>query len=163
MINNAAGYRVAPVTAEMLRPIAAMEQASFSDPWSPDSFTTLLKEPAVFFAAASEQGATDVLGYVVAWFAADEGEIANIAVQPAHRRRGVAASLLDATIVEGGRRGVSTFYLEVRESNVAARALYDSRQFEAIGRRRNYYRKPVEDAIVLRRVIEPATIQPANG
>jgi ribosomal-protein-alanine N-acetyltransferase len=87
----------------------------------------------------------------VAWFAADEGEIANLAVREPTRRRGIGAALLDAALAEGTRRGAANMYLEVRESNEAARRLYASRGFEEIGRRRRYYRHPVEDAIVLRR------------
>jgi len=66
------------------------------------------------------------------------------------RRQGIGASLLDAALAEGRRRGAQNMYLEVRESNSAARRLYASRGFEELGRRRGYYKRPVEDAIVLR-------------
>jgi ribosomal-protein-alanine N-acetyltransferase len=67
------------------------------------------------------------------------------------RGQGVGGRLLDATIGELERRGATSTFLEVRESNAAARALYASRGFDSVGRRRNYYRRPVEDALVLRR------------
>ena len=145
-----------------LHAIAAIERASFSDPWSARSFRDLLGVDAVFFACARERDGADPLGYVVAWFAADEGEVANIAVAESARRRGVGAVLLDAAMTEGARRGASAMYLEVRESNVAARALYASRGFVEVGRRRGYYRRPVEDALVLRGAI-PAGVPARAG
>ena len=129
--------------------IAELERVAFSDPWSLASFESVMDEPAAYVAvarAASER----ILGYVVAWFAADEGEIANLAVREPTRRQGIGASLLDAALSEGRRRGAQNVYLEVRESNEAARRLYASRGFEELGRRRGYYKRPVEDAIVLR-------------
>jgi ribosomal-protein-alanine N-acetyltransferase len=94
-----------------------------------------------------------IAGYVVAWFVMDEGEIANLAVAAELRRRHIGATLLDAAIHAARSRHVSSVYLEVRDSNVAARALYASRGFVEIARRKRYYRKPVEDALVLRLVL----------
>lgn len=141
---------VESATADDLRRIAAIEREAFSDPWSERSFADLLGEGAVYFACARADAGVAPVGYVVAWFAADEGEIANIAVAPESRRAGIGAVLLDAALVEASRRGTVAVYLEVRESNVAARALYASRGFVEVGRRRGYYRRPVEDALVLR-------------
>lgn len=137
-----------------LEEIMELERASFSDPWSAASFNAVLAEPAAYFATAHAAASKGVAGYLVAWFVADEGEIANLAVRQPTRRRGVGAALLDAALTEAQRRGTIAVYLEVRDSNTAARALYASRQFEEVGRRRQYYRKPVEDAIVLRRLLE---------
>jgi [ribosomal protein S18]-alanine N-acetyltransferase len=130
--------------------IAELERAAFADPWSLASFQSVLTEPAAYVATARENEGDPIAGYVVAWFAADEGEIANLAVREPTRRRGIGAALLDAALSEAGRRGAANMYLEVRESNEAARALYASRGFEEVGRRKKYYRHPVEDAIVLR-------------
>jgi ribosomal-protein-alanine acetyltransferase len=99
-------------------------------------------------------GAT-VVGYAVAWFAADEAELANLAVAASARGRGVGALLLDAVLAEAAHRGAATVYLEVRESNAAARRLYASRSFAEVGRRRRYYHNPAEDALVLARPIAP--------
>ena len=99
-------------------------------------------------------GGDEVAGYVVAWFVADEGEIANLAVDPAGWGTGVGRALLDAALAEGERRGAAAVYLEVRDSNDRARRLYRSRDFEEVGRRRGYYQRPVEDAIVLRRMLK---------
>jgi len=83
----------------------------------------------------------------------DEGEIANIAVAPDEWGAGIGRALLDAALDEADRRRATAVYLEVRDSNERARHLYRSRGFEEVGRRRGYYRRPVEDAIVLRRAL----------
>ena len=136
--------------------ILAIEQRSFSDPWSESSFRDLLNHPRIYFACARERlpeegSGEKVVGYVVAWFAAGEGEIANLAVGPASRGRGIGAVLLDAALAEGRRLGATEMFLEVRSTNVRARQLYESRGFAEVGRRRNYYRRPTEDAVILRR------------
>ena len=135
-----------------LRAIAAIERQAFSDPWSARSFRDALEHPAVYFGCARSD-AGEVLGYVVAWFVVDEGEIANLAVAPAGWGQGIGRTLLDAALTEARRRGVEAVYLEVRDSNLRARRLYRSSRFEEVGRRRGYYRRPVEDAIVLRRTL----------
>ena len=104
--------------------------------------------------AGARSGGDVVTGYVVAWFVADEGEIANLAVDPSGWGSGIGKALLDAALDEGERRGAAAVYLEVRDSNARARRLYQSRQFEEVGRRRGYYQRPVEDAIVLRRILK---------
>jgi ribosomal-protein-alanine N-acetyltransferase len=144
---------IEPVLAGDLAQITELEKAVFGDPWSLASFESVLAEPAAFFAAAREPDGDAIAGYVVAWFAADEGEIANLAVREPGRRRGVGAALLDAALAEARRRGAANVYLEVRDSNAAARALYASRGFEEAGLRRGYYRRPQEDAVILRRTM----------
>jgi [ribosomal protein S18]-alanine N-acetyltransferase len=135
--------------------IVAIERASFSDPpWSRDSFLALVDSPRAYFTVACASPTEHVIGYVVAWFVADEAEIANLAVAPDRRGRGVGSRLLDAALVEARLAGARVVHLEVRDSNAAARALYGARGFLAVGRRRRYYRDPVEDALLLRRDFE---------
>ncbi len=137
--------------------IVAIERAAFTDPWSPRSFREALAHSAVYFAVA-RRDETEVAGYVVAWFVADEGEIANLAVSPNAWGAGIGRALLDAALEEGRRRDVAAVYLEVRDSNDRARRLYRSRGFEEVGRRRRYYAQPVEDAIVLRRTLKQVDV-----
>lgn len=137
--------------------VAAIESVSFSDPWTTEAFVSALDLGHMRFFVAEEGGADAgggdavLLGYVVALVVADEGEIADLAVAPEARRRGIGGLLLDRVAAEAEELGIRSLYLEVRESNVAARALYQSRGFTAVGRRRGYYQHPTEDALLLRR------------
>jgi ribosomal-protein-alanine N-acetyltransferase len=128
--------------------VAEIEQASFSDPWSEESFRSLLDSPQMLFLVARhpERG---VIGYTAGVGVHEDGEILNVAVAPDSRGQGVGALLLDAAIGELRLRSVTRLYLEVRQSNTAAIALYQSRGFREITSRRNYYSRPVENALVL--------------
>jgi ribosomal-protein-alanine N-acetyltransferase len=130
--------------------VVAIERHSFGDPWSEGSFRALLTAPQARFRVAERDGA--LLGYCVAWHIADEAELANVAVAPEARRQGIGALLLDDLLAVADQPPGQTVYLEVRERNLAAQALYRSRGFEASGRRRAYYSNPTEDALVMRRV-----------
>ena len=119
----------------------------FSDPWSTQDFRDCVTY-ALFLVAVGEADA--IAGYVVALEAADEGEILNLAVAPGGRRHGLGRALVEESIQTLRERGVRQIYLEVRDSNAPARALYAAHGFKEVGRRKAYYRRPVEDAIVLR-------------
>ncbi len=135
-----------------LTAIHAIEVATFGDPWALEGFRDMLDHPrAKVIVALGADSA--VVGYAVAWYVADEAEIANLAVAPAARGRGIGALLLDRLLDIAATFGARSVFLEVRESNVAAQKLYVSRRFEVAGRRKAYYRKPPEDALVMRRVI----------
>lgn len=134
--------------------VHAIEQAAFSDPWSARDFRECVASDVVFLVAAASDG---VAGYVVAQDAADEGEILNLAVAAARHRDGIGRALVERVLVTLAGRGVQRVFLEVREGNAAARALYAALGFKEVGRRPRYYRRPVEDAIVLRAAI------PADG
>ncbi len=99
---------------------------------------------------AETEGTGAIAGYIVALDAADEGEILNLAVAPAGRRNGLGRALVQHILEALTARGVRQVYLEVRESNAPARALYAAHGFKEVARRTQYYRRPVEDAIVLR-------------
>jgi ribosomal-protein-alanine acetyltransferase len=137
--------------------IVEIERISFSDAWSEASFRSLFGRSEVsFVVATSARGSTvEIVGYVVATFAADQGEIANLAVRPELRRSGNATRLLDFVHREAVRRGAASMWLEVRESNHAALALYTAHGYREMGRRARYYEDPLEDALVLSRGIYP--------
>ena len=130
--------------------VLRIEHRVFSDPWSPGSFAPEFDDPYTWFHVAEIDGV--MVGYVVARIVAQQGEIANIAVDPAFQATGLGGRLLDAAIGAADVADCEAVWLEVRVSNDPARRLYASRGFEMIGRRRGYYRSPVEDALVLRRV-----------
>jgi ribosomal-protein-alanine N-acetyltransferase len=159
--------RIDRVQERDVEAIARIEARCFSDPWSERAFRDALSHERIYFACArdgleTDGGAGRVLGYVVGWFAGGEGEIANLAVDPDARGRGIGSALLDAALREAQRQGGAQVFLEVRSSNLRARQLYESRGFAEIGRRRRYYRRPVEDAVVLRRTIVTPTNESAQ-
>jgi len=135
--------------------ILAIERVSFTDPWSHSSFAALLEQPRVYFSVALDAATGALIGYTVAWFVLDEAELANLAVAPESRGAGVGAVLLAGALAASEARGSMTMFLEVRASNVPAIALYTAHGFTEVGRRRAYYKKPVEDALILRRVAAP--------
>jgi ribosomal-protein-alanine N-acetyltransferase len=137
-------------TAADLADVAAMERVCYPDPWSPSAFASLPDNPRVFFAVARDEE-NRLTGYAIAWHVMDEGELANLAVAPDARRKGIASSLLDAVLDDAAKRGTTEIFLEVRTSNAAARALYSARGFDEVGRRKAYYRLPVEDALILKK------------
>lgn len=142
------GARVRAMRAEDLARVAEIERASFTTPWSAATFQALVDRSDALLRVV-EAADVPVAAYGVLWCIADQGELANIAVVETLRGRGIGAFLLDAMIAEARARGVVSLYLEVRTSNVRARSMYASRGFEEIGRRRDYYEKPREDARVL--------------
>lgn len=131
----------------MVDRIAELEKLSFSDPWSHADFEQLTGNPNVLFLTAMY--GCRIAGYLILLHAADAAELANLATDPELRRIGIGASLLDSALDFCHRHDIADIALEVRESNVPARALYTSRGFTEVSRRRAYYRHPREDAIVM--------------
>jgi [ribosomal protein S18]-alanine N-acetyltransferase len=145
-----------PAMESDLTEISRIERASFADPWTEESFRRLIGVKQAIFLVAESRPEGVVAGYVAGFSIGEDGEILNVAVGAPFRGQGLAGQMLDAVLIELAARGVRSAFLEVRESNEAARALYASRGFAEIGRRRGYYRRPVEDALVLRRALEVA-------
>lgn len=135
--------------------VTAIENASFSNPWSEKTFRDLLPRRDSELWVAELAGDDDsesggrVVGYLVVWFAADEGELADLAVSPEYRGRGIGALLVARAIELSLDHGVRSLFLEVRASNDRAAALYRSRGFGVITVRKEYYKKPREDALVM--------------
>ncbi len=129
--------------------LGAIERTSFADPWPASAFRDMLHSPRARLTVAVD--ANDrAAGYCVLLVAADEGEIANLAVALDVRKQGLGALLLDHALQQAASDGAVSVYLEVRASNDAAQRLYSSRGFSVVGRRRGYYQHPIEDALVLR-------------
>ena len=100
--------------------------------------------------ASGSDAGDGVLGFLVARHLAPEWELENIVVAPTVRRKGLGKRLLDALLAAARETNSTTVFLEVRESNAAARSLYEKAGFEQTGRRKTYYTNPPEDAILYR-------------
>lgn len=148
------GVSIRPAAVTDIQSVAEIERASFGDPWSEAAFRALYGMRGAIFLVAGRSETYSIAGYVIARVVADQSEILNLAVAPLERRRGLGGELLDAGLAAVRTAGAQEVFLEVRESNSGAFALYTSRGFAALSRRRKYYRNPVEDALLLRRTIE---------
>ncbi len=141
--------RLRPMASSDLAEVLRIEEASFPTPWSERTFRNLMRRAnARLWVAESQVG--ELLGYAVAWFAGSKAELGDLAVSPEARRSGVGRALVEALLEDARNHGVQLVFLEVRESNAAARRLYEEVGFEAVGRRPGYYARPVEDALVMR-------------
>ncbi|MGN0407590.1 MAG: ribosomal protein S18-alanine N-acetyltransferase [Bacteroides sp.] len=136
---------------EDLDEVEAIEKASFSIPWSRNSIKDAMNTPDNVYIVCEEDG--HIAGYCGMWTVLGEGNIVNVAVGEAYRRRGIGREMMDSLIERGLEKQVDIFFLEVRQSNEAAKHLYESAGFKNIGLRKNFYEKPCEDACVMSRII----------
>lgn len=141
-------YTIRDMLNEDIPQIEALEEKCFSLPWSAEQLCSQLKDTQhEFIAAVDPEGR--VLGYVGMMYVLDEGYISNVAVDPAHRRRGIADALIDRLCALCTEHGLAFVSLEVRAGNAPAIALYEKRGFERVGLRKNYYERPREDALIM--------------
>ena len=141
-------YAIVDARPEHLDELEALEQICFSLPWSREALVSQLPDPMhVFLVAVDASGA--VLGYVGMMHVLDEGYISNVAVAPPARRQGIGDGLIEELLHRARALELSFVTLEVREHNEPAQALYRKHGFVPVGKRRNYYQAPVEDAVLM--------------
>ena len=140
--------RIRPMTEEDLLPVSELENRCFTVPWSLSSLRLAFQEPAYVLFVAETEG--EIAGYAGYFFAADTADLATLAVDLPYRRQGIARRLVSEVLRDSYEKGVRDIFLEVRESNAPARALYDSLGFQAVGRRKDYYECPREDGILMK-------------
>jgi ribosomal-protein-alanine N-acetyltransferase len=141
--------KIIPMTDAHVDAVAALEAICFADPWSANSVASELTNPLSCWLVALE--ADTVVGYIGSQTVMGETDMMNVAVHPDHRRKGVAVSLIHALVQKLKECESHCLTLEVRASNAPAIALYEKLGFTEAGRRRNYYRNPKEDALILRK------------
>ena len=129
--------------------VAELEKICFSDPWSEKSVASELNNKLALWLVAEEEG--HVAGYIGSQTCGDESDVMNVAVHPDFRRRGIAESLVIALVEELKSLESHCLTLEVRASNESAQKLYEKMGFAEVGRRKNYYRNPREDALIMRK------------
>ena len=137
------------MTAQHVSQVAELEKLCFSDPWSEKSVASELNNSLSCWLVAEENGV--VTGYVGSQTVIDESDMMNVAVHPDCRRRGIGRALIERLVAELKKTPVKFLMLEVRASNDAAIHLYEHLGFVQVGCRRNYYRNPKEDALILRK------------
>ena len=141
------GFVIADVTAEHIPQIEEIERECFSRPWTAEQLSGQMRDVQHEFIAAVDDGR--VLGYVGLMYVLDEGYISNVAVHPAARRQGIGDALIDALAAKAEELELAFLTLEVRESNTPAIALYSKHGFHPVGKRKNYYDAPKEDAVLM--------------
>ena len=141
--------RIVPMEASHVPQIAALEQLCFTDPWPEAAIEPELENPLSLWLVAMD--GAELAGYVGSQSVLGEADVMNVAVAPSHRRRGIAQALLNRLQQELAARQVCSLTLEVRASNAPAVALYEKLGYLQVGRRPNYYHKPKEDALILRK------------
>lgn len=144
------GYMVQPMNERYLTAVSAIEQESFSDAWSFLSLKNSLEDEKYRFYCLTTAGAEEcVVGYAILLIVCGEGEIVRIAVDRAYREQGLGNMLLKEVVSAEKMRNTERLTLEVRESNTAAINLYRKNGFIPDGKRKNFYRKPTEDALLM--------------
>lgn len=140
--------QIRPARQADIAALGRIERACFADPWTERSLGEAIRSGQGISLVAVD--GEEVAGYLLATHAGGSGEILNLAVAPGGRRQGVGRALLDRALEHLAGAEAQQVFLEVRESNGAALALYQGRGFRIVGTRRGYYRLPEEDALVLR-------------
>ena len=135
------------ITEEEATKVAALENEIFPDPWSEKGISDTIHQSHAFIAVAKE--ADDIAGYCILYHVMDEGEIARIGVGRDCRRMGVGKRVLDYVVEECKVLGVERLLLDVRESNLGARAFYQNYGFKEDGIRKNFYDNPKEHAVLM--------------
>ena len=159
MEENRMHVRVVPMTADHLDEVAELERICFSVPWSRNMLAEELDNLLSAFLVALDDN-DRVVGYAGVQVILDEGYITNVAVRPECRRQGIAAKLLQVFLDFARANQLAFLTLEVRASNYDAIALYGSRGFRSVGRRKNYYEHPKEDAIIMTLEFDHGTENP---
>lgn len=142
-------YQIVPMTEADLDEVEEIEKICFHDPWSRKIFAETLANDGTTALLAREMNG-GILGYIFFTAVLDEGGVDNIAVRPEARRLGIGSALLEAFHDYGKARGLAFLLLEVRPSNQGAVTLYRKMGYREVGRRKNYYLDPKEDAIIMK-------------
>ena len=145
------------MTLKDLGEVVLIEKDSFSDPWNLDCFLDDLENPLAIPLVAKI--GNQIVGYTCLWTILDELQIGNIAVAKDFRSNGVGIKLMGRILKEAKNNGCQRITLDVRESNLNAIALYKKFGFEKVGRRKNYYRYPTEDALVMQELVSEGAFE----
>lgn len=156
-----ANVRIVPMNGDHLDQVAELERICFSAPWSRNMLAEELDNALSAFLVALDEE-ENVVGYAGLQVILDEGYIANIAVRPDRRRQGIAGKLLQVFLNFAQGNRLAFLSLEVRASNYDAIALYGSRGFRSVGRRKNYYEHPREDALIMTKEFDYGTAAPVS-
>ena len=145
-------YSIEPMRERDLADVVEIEETSGLNRWGYDAYQReLFTNPnSIMIVARNLLHGPAILGFFAGWIVEDELHVNNVASHRDYRRMGIGRSLMEAAIDEAACRGAAQVLLEVRSSNETAQLLYRNLGFRFIGRRREYYRLPTEDALVMK-------------
>lgn len=138
---------VRPMVEKDVAKVAVIENSIFSLPWSEKSFLDACTTDENIYLVCEIDG--EIAGYCGMWTVLGEGNVTNMAVAEQYRKCGVATALMEHMETIARQKGIDIFFLEVRQSNEAAKRLYQKMGYVDIGVRKRFYERPVEDAIVM--------------
>ena len=152
--------KTAYASVKDLQRILEIMQEAISPNWTSDAFLSEMRKSDSFFLVAlddamvdNETGSPRCMGFAVVRQVGDDGELLQIAVDKSARRSGIGSLLMEAVLDYAAKNAMHSIFLEVRSSNVAAITLYEKNGFEPVRTRKDYYDNPVEDALVMRKVV----------
>ena len=135
------------MTVDDISQVAEIERQIFSIPWSEKAFRNSMESDNTIYIVAKENN--NVAGYAGMYLSFEEGNITNVAVNPLSRRKGIGEKIVRVILNRAYEKGVRDVFLEVRETNSVAIALYEKIGFKEEGIRKNFYDKPRENALIM--------------
>lgn len=141
-------YKIRRMDPADIPAAAELEAQNFSTPWSEKGFADAIKQPDNIFLVA-EMGEGMIAAYCGLYASIDEGEITNVAVAESVRKKGIGSAIVHEILCRAAGQGIRKVFLEVRQSNLSARRLYEKSGFVDCGTRKNFYQRPREDAVVM--------------
>ncbi|MCD8336538.1 MAG: ribosomal protein S18-alanine N-acetyltransferase [Lachnospiraceae bacterium] len=141
--------KISEMRFEDIPEVAAIERQCFSEPWSEKGFRSALEQGYSVYLVARMADSNQIAGYCGLLRSFEEAEILNVAVRGELRGRGIGYAMLSDLMEHGRKRGIRRFTLEVRKGNAAAIHLYEKLGFLSVGIRKNFYRRPEEDAVIM--------------
>ena len=143
-------WTIERITSDLeLDSILEIGSASYINPWTREMFVWEFQNPSISYIYALRESNGRIIGYGSCWLIVEEFHINNLAIHPMWRSKGFARNILGHILNEANRLGARRTILEVRRSNNAARNLYERMGFTSAGIRKEYYKNPVEDALIL--------------
>lgn len=139
--------KIRPMEVKDLEQVKAIENKTFSLPWSKQSFCEMIAKKDTIYLVAAE--GEKIVGYCGLWNILGQAEITNVAVLKEYRNKKIGQNMLNELLLKGIKQGIEAFTLEVRESNLNAIHLYESLGFEGVGIRKDFYQKPTENAVIM--------------
>lgn len=146
-------FRTERLTPDRIAEAAEIEKLCFSEPWSEEALLYMCTSPNTYAVAVTDISSGKLAAYGGVEYVLDQANIVNVATHPDYRRRGCASVIMQDLEAFLRGNGVCEVYLEVRRSNIGARALYEREGYTVLGVRKNYYRFPQEDALVMTKKI----------